>query len=149
MNTSTNVLSDCPNVFHTLQQTSSECIFEIAQDVTLPKIDPIFLNEEGRKDKDIGNVGRAAGVGKGRRIGLDSSADDLRNGGIGEVGVGGSSGIDVGIERDIFGRPTSEIDRPINLGQAGRTVTDGKDGVFETSFSFSSFMSNAPILLSH
>ena len=81
---------------------------------------------------------------------MDSSADDLRNGGIGGVGVGGSSGIDVGIERDIFRRPTSEVDGTINLGQAGRTLTDGKMGCLILVFLFPKVPCPVrPILLNH
>ena len=123
-----NILCDFPIDFHALQPTSSECIFGSAQNATLPNIDPSFLTEEGRKDKGIGNVGCKAGVGKGRRTGMDSSGDDCRNGG---------TGSDVGVERDIFGRPISEVDGLVNLEQSGQALADRKNGVFETSFSFS------------
>jgi hypothetical protein len=120
--------------FQTLQHTSSECIFGNMQNDTLPIIVSSFSDDDGRKEGNIGSVGRKAGSGKGRGTGTDSSVEHLRNGGIEEI------------ERDVFGRPilgvdgpvnSAGVDGPVNLAQSGQGLTDKKNGVFETSFSFS------------
>jgi hypothetical protein len=104
---SSSILIDFPNVFHTLQSAGSECIFESAQNATLPVIVPRNLTEAGRKVRNIGSVGREEEDGRDGGQERTHSVDDPRNGGIGGVDGGGISGIEV--ERDSFGRPVAEI----------------------------------------